>query len=393
MNARIVVMLGSVVGLVVGCRGGAKPAEPAQAPAEQHEGATDHLRLTPEQVKTAAIASAPAEERAETAPIEVTATIEPAADRQARVGSRIPGRVVGLKAKVGDRVRAGQVLAVVDSPELGRAKADYLATAAAADLARQNSDRKRALFDDRISAEKEWREAEADATRTRAEKDAAEARLHALGVSDDELPHMRKDGHLESTMAVVSPIGGLVVEASATLGQMVAPENTLFVVMDLSEVWLQVDAYEQDLPQLRRGQRAAVRLKAVPSEAFQGTVDDVGAVVDPKSRTVKVRVVLANPRGELKPGMFATVTIEGTTGERRRGLYVPSGAVQRLGREHVVFVVKGEAEFEPRKVEITAGGKDWVEVRRGLDAGERVVTQGAFALKSELKKDELGGEE
>jgi RND family efflux transporter MFP subunit len=194
-------------------------------------------------------------------------------------------------------------------------------------------------------------------------------------------------------MALTTPIEGLVVERAATLGQMVEPQATLFLVMDLRRVWLQVDVYEQDLAQVRAGQRALVRLKAAPGEDFSGLVENVGALVDPRSRTVKVRVVLDNPRGVLKPGMFATVTIEGTSGEKRRGLYVPSEAVQRLGQEHVVFVARGEGAFEPRRVKVAHDGAAWTELARGVAAGETVVTRGAFALKSELKKDELGGEE
>lgn len=163
--------------------------------------------------------------------------------------------------------------------------------------------------------------------------------------------------------------------------------------MDLRRVWLQVDVYEQDLPQVRPGLKATVRLKGAPGEDFSGVVENVGAIVDPRSRTVKVRVVLENPRGVLKPGMFATVLVEGTAGEKRRGLYVPSAAVQRLGDEHVVFVARSENAFEPRRVEVTRGGVEWTEIARGIEAGERVVTKGSFALKSELKKDELGGEE
>ena len=356
-------------------------------------GKAEALVLTPEQVRSAGIATAPAEDRQEAMPIQATATIEPAGNGQARIGPRVAGRIAALRAQAGDQVKQGQVLAIVDAPELGRARADFLAALASANVAREGANREKALFEKKISAEREWREAEAQAVRARAEKEAAENRLHALGVSDDELPKMRVDGHLVSTMEIVSPISGIVAERSGTLGQMVDPQATLFVVLDLRRVWLQVDVYEQDLPQVRRGQKASVRVKAAPGEEFTGVVDSVGAVVDPKSRTVRVRVVLDNPRGVLKPGMFATVSIAGTAGEKRRGLYVPSAAIQRLGNERAVFVVRGENTFEPRRIEIAREGAEWTEIAKGLAAGDLIVTKGAFALKSELKKDELGGEE
>lgn len=366
---------------------------PPAIPAETSDGGRDQVVLTPEQARVAGIAIGTVVERATSAAIQATATIEPTADRQARVGSRISGRVTALRARVGDRVSAGQPLAVVDSPELGRARADYVAALARATVARESADREKRLFEKNISAEREWREAEAQAVQARAERQAAENRLHALGVGDAELPAMDGDRHLGSTMAIRTPIAGVVVEAGATLGQMVEPQDVLFVVMDLRSVWLLVDVYEQDLPQVQRGQRATVRLKAVPDRAFSGVVEDVGAIVDAKSRTVKVRVVLENPQGQLRPGMFATVELEGTSGERRRGVYVPSAAVQRMGAEHVVFVARGENAFAPRRVEVVRDGGDFTEIAGGVDVGERVVTSGSFSLKSELQKDELGGEE
>ncbi len=385
--------------ILAGCTKQPSPPEaaPTTGAAAEKEAPAENvphvLELTPEQTKVAGIATALVEERAAGVPIQATATIEPVADRQARVGSRVQGRITALRAKVGDRVRAGQALAILDSPDLGRARADYLAALAGANLARETANREKALFERNISAEREWREAEAQAVKARADKEAAENRLHGLGVTDAELPDMRVDRHLGSTMALTSPIDGLVVEAGATLGQMVEPKDTLFTVMDLRTVWLQVDVYEQDLAEVRPGQRAAVVLKAAPGETFSGYVENVGALVDPRTRTVKVRVALENARGVLRPGMFATATIEGTTGERRRGLYVPTAAVQRLGRDRVVFVPKSEGRYEARAVEVSRDAAGWAEVTRGLSAGERIVTAGSFALKSELKKDELGGEE
>ena len=374
------------------------PAPETAVPASAGDGAAGPegaktIQLTPEQVRTAGIATAVVETRTESAPIQATATIEPAADRQARVGARVSGRISSLRAKVGDQVRAGQALAFIDSPELGRARADFLAALAMANLTRETADREKALFERNISAEREWREAEAQAIKARADKEAAENRLHALGVTDAELPEMKVDQHLGSSMAISSPLAGVVGEASGTLGQIVEPKDTIFTVMDLRSVWLQVEIYEQDLAQVRVGQRAVVHLKAAPGEEFSGAVESVGALVDTKSRTARVRIVLGNARFVLKPGMFATVSIQGTSGERRRGLYVPSAAVQRLGGGHAVFVTRAENAFEPRPIDVAPSGGEWIEVVRGLAAGERIVTNGSFSLKSELKKDELGGEE
>jgi cobalt-zinc-cadmium efflux system membrane fusion protein len=139
------------------------------------------------------------------------------------------------------------------------------------------------------------------------------------------------------------------------------------------------------------GQAARVQVGAYPDREFRGTVANIGAIVEPKTRAVKVRVVLANRVGELKPGMFATVTIEGTTGEARDRLLAPAAAIQRDGGRTMVFVPRGEGRFEARTVEVIRELGPWVEIDEGVTDGEAVVTSGAFLLKSELKKSALGG--
>ena len=349
------------------------------------------LKLTAEQVKSAGIATAAAESRTHAGVLEATAEIQAAENRQARVGARVAGRVTALRAGVGDAVRVGAVLAVVDSPDVGRAKADYIAAVAGARVARESADRERALFDKKISSEKDWREAEAGAIRAETERNAAENRLHALGVGDAELARVRREGHYSSTTAVTAPIAGTVVEREATLGQMVDPAAALFVIMDLREVWILVDVHERDLAQVRAGQRVRVRLPALGPEEFPGRVASVGSVIETKTRTAKVRVVLPNPAMVLKPGMFAAALFEGTVGTREHpAVFVPVDALQKEDERTIVFVARATGEFEAR--EVTAGhvAQGFVEIEKGLSAGETVVTTGAFVLKSELKKAELG---
>jgi len=357
---------------------------------EGHEEPKGVIDLTPEQVATAKIATAKVEKRAEAGLLEANAQIEAAADRQARVGARIGGRITAIKVGVGDVLKKGASLAVIDSPELGRAKADYLAALAGANVTRETSQREKALYEKRISSEKDWRESEAASVRARAEKEAAENRLHALGIGDAELPE-KVEGHYSSTLSISAPIDGVVVERPAMLGQMVEPQDTLFVIMDLREVWILVDVYERDLSQVKVGQKVRVKVGAYSGKEFEGSVQNIGAIVEPKTRAVKIRVVLANPAGELKPGMFATVTVEGTTGEKREHLFAPAAAIQRDDERTIVFVPRGAHEFEPRAVRIGRSAGEWVEVEEGLAAGEVVVTTGSFLLKSELKKGELGG--
>jgi cobalt-zinc-cadmium efflux system membrane fusion protein len=386
-DSRISVLL-TYVGLVAGgCGGGAPPEDPPEA---LHD--ADVVVLTAEQVRNAEIETAAVEFRPLAEVIEATAVVEAVPDRTARIGSRVEGRVAWVGVNVGDVVRAGVALARIDSPELGRAKADYLAALAVADLARQTADREARLYQERISSEREWREAEAAATQTRAERDAAEARLHALGLTEVDLEALSGERHYSSTSDVRTPIGGVVVERRAALGETVAPTDVLFTVVDLRAVWVQVDAYDEQMAGLRVGQSVHARTRAYPDRVFSGRIDNISAVLDPATRAVKVRVVLPNSDGALKPGMFADVDIEVARGTRDAVLAVPAGAVQEDGGRQIVFVAVGEGRFERRVIEAGAAGHDWVPIRTGLAPGDVVVVRGAFVLKSELRKGELGEE-
>ncbi len=190
-----------------------------------------------------------------------------------------------------------------------------------------------------------------------------------------------------------TPIDGVVVERPVTLGQMTEPQDTIAVIMDLRSVWMQVDVYERDLSQLAVGQQVTARVGAWREREFTGKIHSIGAIVDRRSRTVKVRVVIAHADGALKPGMFAKVTLAGSQGEPRDGLFVPASAVQRDGDGWIVFVPISDHEFQLREVETGVTTADWIEITGGLVAGERIVTAGTFQLKSEARRESFGGHE
>lgn len=399
MNTTITRLSGSLIAsmllLITSCRRAEAPKSEDPEKGKHVEGhAEEVLTLNAEQLKRAGITTAQVESRAELGLLQATAQIEPAADRQAKLGARVPGRVVSLGVRVGDRVTKGAVLAVVDSPELGRAKADYVSAIALERVAEGTMAREKALFEKRISAEKDWRDAEAAAVKARAEREAAENRLHALGVGDDDLAAVRREGHYSSTLGITSPLAGIVTDASATIGQSVDASAPLFTVMDLREVWIAIDVFERDIEKVKSGQTVRVIVSAFPERKFAGTVHGVAATLDAKTRTVKVRVTLPNPDSVLKPGMFATVVIAGSTGGSDKtsegAILVPAGALQRDGDRSIVFVVKGPGKFAAREVRPGHEADGMVHIEDGLKLGETIVTTGSFVLKSELKKAELG---
>jgi len=288
-------------------------------------------------------------------------------------------------------VRRGQTLAELQSVELGQARAQRTAAEARAELARKTVERKRGLAAERIVSAGDLQRAEAGAAEAEAELRAAEAAVEALGVGGG------KPGG-PSGFALLSPLSGTVLERAAVQGQTADPSRPLFRIGDLSTLWLIVQAPERDAVQVRTGSLAEITFAALPGRKLQGKVDWVGREVDPHSRTVPVRLVLRNEDGQLKPGMFATSWIR-TGDEGRRVVAIPADSLQRKDDHWVVFLPRGprgprgEKKFEVRPV---ARGHDLgdglVEILSGLEPGESVVVEGAFALRAEAEKNEGGGE-
>jgi cobalt-zinc-cadmium efflux system membrane fusion protein len=291
------------------------------------------------------------------------------------------GRLVRVLADLGQAVTAGQELAQLESPEVGSARGDLERARADVEVTREGFERERTLFEQKISPKKDLSQAEADYQRAQADLRAAEARLRTLGA----LP-----GGTGPVLAVRSPISGIVVQREATPGQIAGPSDTLFTVADLERLWVELDAYEEDLGRLRAGQVVTLTTGAFRDSTFRAEVTYVGQIVDPQSRTVKVRVVVANPGLLLRPGMFVTARISGTA-PPPGAVSVPDAAVQRWHDRDVVFVPLGEDRFRAKSVQVGDRlSRGRVVVTVGLRPGERVVADGSFYLKSELEKESFG---
>lgn len=305
-------------------------------------------------------------------------------DQAAIVAPRTEGRIVRVMADLGTAVKAGQVLAVLESPDVAATRADLASAEARLEVARRNHEREQALFRDKISSERETLEAEGAYRVALADFNGASSRLASLGAD-------RGEG---ATYSILSPLGGVVVERSARPGELAGPANNLFTVADLSRVWITTDIYETDLPRVRRGALATVEPTGLVGRRFSGRVTYAGGVIDPTSRTFKVRVEVANNGFDLRPGMYGTVAIETPAGPAD-DLEVPEIAVQDLNDKQVVFVATGEpGRFIVREVVVGTGASEGrVAIRSGLVAGERVVGNGAFQLKAEILKASFAEEE
>ena len=305
-------------------------------------------------------------------------------NRVSHIGPRTEGRVMALRADLGTRVRRGQVLAVLESPEVGALRADLHEADALTRIARENYDRQRRLEAQGISSRRNLLEAEAELRRGEGSLLRAAERLQALGADQGE----------GGQFFVAAPFAGVVVEKQARLGEVTSPSDQLFTVADLSRLWLELSVYERDLRRISVGQAVEVTTAAFPSRAFSGRIVYISNVVDPGTRTVRARVELPNGDGALRPGMFATAQIE-LTGSGISAVLVPQEALQELEGRPVVFL-RGAApgEFRPVQVEVADHAHErGVVVTSGIVAGDSVVTGGAFLLRSELAASEIGDDD
>ena len=367
------------------------PAVKSETPEEGKEKdeteSADRVKLSPEALEFLKLVLATAEETDLSPALEVAAELVPDPDRRADVGTRTAARVVEFRVKVGDRVEKGSPLVVVESAEVGKARAELHAARAKAEVARQAAARERALLAARATSQREVLEADALAKTTEADVASLRAVLVALGAPEE-------GGSDPARIALRSPVAGTVVARPAHVGQSVEPSTTLVQIVNLDRLWLEAQVYEREMRFVAPGQPVQLEARAFPGEVFRGKVDRVGDVLDEKTRAVTVRVLLPNPGHRLKPGMFATARIIGTrANEPRRMLAIPWAAIQEIDGHPSVFVREGENEFELRRVHTGERAGDLVEILNGVTRGDVVVAEGSFLLKGELLKSTLGEEE
>ena len=338
------------------------------------------LTLTTEEAERAGIQVEPIRPQRLGDRVVVTATIQPDADRLARVAPRIEGRITAAPAKLGDRVRAGQTLATLDSVDVGEAHAAWVQAQAELTLAETDFQRAKQLADEEIIARKDFLRAQSDRDKAAAALRAAADKLRLLGGSPQA-------GNV-SAFAVTAPFAGTVIAKDATLGELGRPGEAMFTLADLSRVWIQADLPEAALAKVRVGAAASVTVPAYPGESFSGRVDLIGAVLDKDTRTVAARIVVPNADGRLKPQMFATATID-SGAEQREALLLPDAAIVLMQGQPTVFVFE-QGAYEARLVEPGERSGGRTVLKSGVKAGEQVVTAGAYALKARQQKSQLG---
>ena len=381
-----------------GCKRAANaPANPSSSPANTAASEAQSHAIETETVTPQPIAGI----------IRATGKILVSENRIAVIGPVHEGRLVALYAGQGSHVNKGQKLAELESADIDEAEADYLKALAEYDNARRTSaaeiklaqatyERTRMLYEKTITAGKNLQSAEHDLevaqasaasslASTKASLTAARRHLLILGLKDSAIDSLATKPNLAAVFSLTSPIEGIVVERNGTVGATVGTDANVFKIIDISRVWIDANVFEKDLQRVKLGQEVKVFVPAFPGTNFSGKVILVSSVVDPDTRTVKVRTEVPNPDGRLKPDMFANVEI--VTDLHHAAISIPQSAVLTDGAKTVVFVADGNA-YQKRVVTAGMQSSDRVEIIEGLKDGEKVVVKGNYLLLQQSKPEQ-----
>lgn len=307
-------------------------------------------------------------------------------DRFSKISSPLQGRVVEVRAKLGDHVKAGDVLLVIDSPDISAAYSEFVKEASELEYATRAYELAKDLYETKALPQKDLKQAENDLIKARAEFRRAKERLLSLRVPAAELNKPLAEQKITSRFEMKSPLAGTVVERNVTPGQSVSgdPAQILFTVADLDKLQVVADLYERDLDLVKVGQVGTVTVEAYPGVSFPAVLSAVGDVVDPNTRTIKVRAMVDNEAHKLKPEMFARLNIE--VGDTGQFIAVPREAVLEEDGKEFVYVVEAGNRYVKRPVKTAAASNDQVRILDGLAPGERVVTKGAVLIKGQETK-------
>jgi cobalt-zinc-cadmium efflux system membrane fusion protein len=369
-----------VLSLLAGCE-----SEPP-SDAHQHEPAHDEhkpagmVRISKIGLERGGIQTEPVRMERLIGGIDLPAEVQLNPDRTAHVTPMVAGQIDEVHVSLGDSVEAKQALATMRSVALGEARSSVANSRAGVEVARANFVRQEELKREGIGSQRAYLEAQGELRSAESDLAAANERLHVYGG--------RKGAG--STTTIRSPLSGTVIERHATTGEVVSEGSSLFMVSDLSEVWVVGRVYEQDVAAARIGAPAVVSLQAYPAKQWQGEVSYVSHTLDPHTRTLAIRVELDNPDGTLRPGLFGRISLSPKGDGAEPVAVIPTSAVQRVDGQTLVFVATDEpGAFSPTFVTLGASTRGKVEVRDGVLEGDRVVVSGAFTLKSELLRGRL----
>ncbi len=322
------------------------------------------------------------------AAIEVSARIDTDASHIARVGSPVPGRITRLLALEGQHVGRGSALATLHSTDLSDTQFSFVKAYSQETLAEQATVRAEQLVKADVIGRAELERRRAELLQASAEVAAFGTQLRGLGMSEASLQELKKTRKLNADYPILSSISGTVLERKVTIGQIVQPAELAFLVADLSTVWVLADVPEEHAGKLHKGMQVIVRIPALPEEKVKGQLTYVSPIVDPATRTVQVRMDVANPHGIYKPAMLAAMTF---IDQSEPKFTVPSTAIVREDNKDNVFVQLDPNRFALREVVLGPEDGDDRVLESGVNPGEKIVLDGAFHLNNQRKQNAIHG--
>lgn len=367
--------------LLAGCNSSGTPTEAASLATAEPPPDPMEIEATPflkERIKIGA-----PEMREVTQTLTIPATVQADETRIARINSPVAGRVVELEAVEGEQVKRGAVLAVIRSTELSNLQLEFLKALSQRQLAERAVERAKRLVEADVIGTAEVQRRESELHQAAAELSSTRDELRVVGMSEESLARLEKTRNVNSITQVLATIDGIVLDRPVTLGQIVEPADTIFMLADLSNAWLVADVPEAYSGGLRVGQEVEAEIVALPGNRFHAPLSFVSARVDPETRTVRARTNLPNPSGKFKPAMLATMYIH----ERApKQLAVPSTAIVREGNDDCVFVQRAENTFVLRPVQVGPDAQGVRALQGGLREGEKIVIDGGFHLNNERRR-------
>jgi cobalt-zinc-cadmium efflux system membrane fusion protein len=420
-SVRTVLLAAALPGLTLGCRGdasnrpsGGGRAEAAPAPSaepaaasEGHRGPVEHqiprrgfgrrsgrgwgrqhVLLTRDEERMVRVATVAAEYRPLRSRLSAMGTVYAPPDRKAVVSPAFPARVGEVLVRVGQWVRRGRPLVVLNAETVGEAKAAYLKARAALELADSSYEREERLLARGVGARKAFLAAENQRKLARSELESAEKRMRVLGLSEAEVEAVRASGDVDTRITLYAPIAGKVTDTTPVVGSMADPSTTLLTIVDPRTLCVDAEVYERDLAKLRTGQEVSVTVPAYPGQTFRGRIGYIGDEVKAETRTITVRTEVENAAERLKPGMYADVKL--FLEEEAPALALPDRAVLDNLGEKMIFLKTAEG-YLPQAVEVGTRQGGYVEIVRGLERGDEVVVEGNYQLKSKLLEAALHG--
>lgn len=357
--------------------------------------ATSEINLSPEQ--RAAVAFEVVQKRSVQTEVAVPGKVAFNGNRVTPVLSQFSGRIVKLDALVESTVRAGQMLGMIDTPDIVGMQSDYQQAVSAErsarttlDLAKRTRERSERLAAVEAIPQRDLQQAQADEShaaddlkRAQSAVAAAQGRLLSAGMNEADIERLGSGARaVNRVVPIIAPISGTIIERKAGLGQVVqaAAGDPLFMIADLSNVWINADVYEDQLAHIHAGDAMKVTTPAYPNETFAARVDQIGSTLDPDKHTVAVRCVVANPNHRLKPGMFANVSLSDVANQEV--LTVPSSAVIAEGDQRSVFVEEAPGKFVKRTIETGNEINGATVIRSGVKEGEHVVVRGGLLISA-----------